>query len=113
MSDSSNPSLISSTVKLQVVIGMLTTIIKIGKYLPHIVFTFATLNLTLAILDFTIWDSLPFGILNTILAIGGFVFTGQLLQRRSSSRHEYLIKREHKAVNKQFEDIQPRMIALE
>jgi uncharacterized integral membrane protein len=113
MSDSRNPSLISSTFKLQVVIGMLTTIIKIGKYLPLIVFAFASLNLTLAILDFTIWDSLPFGILNTILAIGGFVFTGQLLQRRRSSRREYLIKREHEAVDKQAEEIQRRMIVVE
>ena len=112
MSDSSNPSLITSTVKLQVVIGLLTMIIKIGKYLPYIVFTFASVNMILAILDFTIWDSLPFGVLNTIMAIGGFVFSGQLYQRHNIGRHEYPARRERETVKKQSE-VQPRMIAFE
>jgi len=92
---------------------MLSIIIKIGKYLPLIVFTFATANLTLAILDFTIWDSLPFGVLNTILAIGGFVFSGQLQQKHNIARHDYLTDRRHGTVSKQPEEVQPRMIALE
>jgi len=83
MADSLGPSLIPSNVKLQVVIGMLTTIIKVGKYLPYIVFTFATVNLTLAILDLAIWGNVPFGMLNTILAVGGFVLSGQLHQKRA------------------------------
>jgi hypothetical protein len=112
MSDS---SLIPTTMKLQVVIGMLEMIIKIGKYLPYIVFAFATVNLTLAILDFTIWNSWAFGVLNTILAVGGFVFTGQLYQRHNIDRKEYLTERKHETVtvSKDPEQLTPRMITLD
>lgn len=113
MLNSSNPPVISSTVKLQVIIEMLSIIIKIGKNLPLIVFTFATLNLTLAILDFTIWNSISLGVLNTILAIGGFVFSGQLQQRHNIYRHEDLPERTHGTVGKQPEEVLPRMTALE
>lgn len=108
----SDPSTISSTAKLQVVIGMLSVIIKVGKYLPHIVFSFATLNLTLAILDFTIWGSWAFGVLNVILAIGGFVFSGQLHQRRISGKH-YSGQPKYATMNRRPEQIQPGMIAFE
>jgi hypothetical protein len=108
----SDPSRISSTTKLQVVIGMLSVIIKVGKYLPHIVFSFATLNLTLAILDLAIWGSWPFGVLNVILAIGGFVFSGQLHQRRIAGKH-YSSQPKYATMNRRPEQIQPGMIAFE
>jgi hypothetical protein len=108
----SEPSMISSTAKLRVVIGMLSVIIKVGKYLPHIVFSFATLNLILAILDFTIWGSWPFGVLNIILAIGGFVFSGQLHQRRNTGKY-YSSKPGYETTNRRLEKVQPGMIAFE
>ena len=41
---------------------------------------FAVLNLTLAILDFTVWNNIAVGVFNSILAFGSFVFFGQLLK---------------------------------
>jgi len=106
----SDPLLISSTVKLQVVIAILTITIKIGKYLPYIVFTFATGSLALSMLDLAVWGNLPFGVLNAILAIGGFVLSGQLYQRRYIGRHEYFTEGRHRTVNRRAEEVQPRMI---
>ena len=68
---------------------MLTLLIKIGKYLLWIVLGFALLNLTLAVLDFTVWNNIAVGVFNSILAFGGFVFFGQLFRRRTIHRYEY------------------------
>jgi hypothetical protein len=88
-SSSSSPTAIPSTAKLEGVIYMLTLLIKIGKYLPWIVLGFAGINLTLAVLNFTWWPSIGWGIFNSILAFGGFLFFGQLVRRRKIHRHEY------------------------
>lgn len=68
---------------------MLTLLIKIGKYLLWIVLGFALLNLTLAVLDFTVWNNIAVGVFNSILAFGGFIFFGQLIRRRTIHRYEY------------------------
>lgn len=74
---------------MEVLIQMLTLLIKIGKYLPLIVLSFAMLNLTFAVLDFFYWNHLAWGIFNSILALGGFNFFVQLLKRRKVHRYEY------------------------
>jgi len=99
MGDSSGQSAMPSTATLQVIIGMLSVIIKIGKYLPFIVFATSTFSLALAVLNFVVWDNLPFGVLNTILAVGGFVFVGQLLQKRSIGRRKIVNEERHAEVN--------------
>ena len=109
MVDSSGTSRIPSIVKLQIVTGILTMIIKIGKYLPYIVFTFTTFSLTLAILDFSIWDNVLFGLLNTIWAVGGLVLSGQLHQKCNIGRREYFTEGRHGIVNERSEEVQPRM----
>ena len=85
----SESSLQSNTAKMGTIINMLTLLIKIGKYLLWIVLGFALLNLTLAILDFTVWNNIAVGVFNSILAFGGFVFFGQLFRRRTIHRYEY------------------------
>jgi hypothetical protein len=85
----SESSLQSNTAKMGTIINMLTLLIKIGKYLLWIVLGFALLNLTLAVLDFTVWNNIAVGIFNSILALGGFVFFGRLSRRRTIHRYEY------------------------
>ena len=92
MADSSVQSALPSTTMLKVIIGMLTAIIFIGKYLPHIVFATSVLSLVLAILDFAVWGNLVWGVLNTLFAIGGFYFLAQLLQKHSVSKRETVIE---------------------
>ena len=113
MMANSDPILFPSTIKIQVVIGMLTIMIKIGKYLPYIVCTFATVSLASSIPDFAIWGNLPFGMLNAILAIGGFVLSGQLHQRHNIGRREYFTEGRHRTVNRRPEEEQPRVIAFD
>ncbi len=74
---------------MEVVIQILAILIKIGKYLPLIVLSFAMLNLTFAVFDFFYWNHLAWGIFNSIMAIGGFNFFVQLLKRRKVHRYEY------------------------
>jgi hypothetical protein len=88
-SSSSSPSAVPSTAKIEAIIYMLSFLIEIGKYLPWIVLGFAGINLILAVLSFTSWNSIAWGIFNSILAFGGFLFFGQLVRRRKTHRHEY------------------------
>lgn len=85
----SSPPLVSNTAKMEMLIHVLTILIKIGKYLPLIVLCFATVNLTLAVLDFLYWNNIAGGIFNSILAFGGFHFFVQLVKRRKVHRYEY------------------------
>lgn len=94
----------SNTTKMEVLIQMLTIVIKIGKYLPLIVLSFAMMNLTFAIWDFFFWNHIAWGIFNTILAIGGFNFFGQLLKRRKIHRYEYRYDGRHSRRGAQYED---------
>jgi hypothetical protein len=96
MAEKDSPAItIPDTVKVEAMIGMLTVLIKIGKYLPFIVLAFAAVNLTLAVLSFTVWSNIASGVFNSILAFGGFVFFGQLFRRRKIHRYEYRYSGRH------------------
>jgi hypothetical protein len=94
MAESSRTMALPSTATLQVVIGALAAIIFIGKYLPHMVFITSGLSLILAILDFAVWNNVAFGVVNLLLAVGGFLFLRQLLQKRSGDRREIIAERQ-------------------
>ena len=82
-----NTSLSDST-KLGALIHLLEVAMKIGKYLPVIIVSFAGLNLVLAVNDFLVSNT-GFGILNSIFAAGGFIFLVQLHQRRKIHSYDY------------------------
>ena len=83
-------SILSSDVaRMNAFIHLLGVIMTIGKYLPLIVAGFAVVNLTLAILSFAVWNSLISGVINSIFALGGFIFLSQLLGRRKIHRYDY------------------------
>jgi len=83
-----NSSRLSDSTKLGALIQFLEIGMKVGKYLPVIVVSFAGLNLLLAVNDFLISNT-GFGILNSLFALGGFIFLVQLHQRRKIHSHEY------------------------
>jgi membrane protein implicated in regulation of membrane protease activity len=87
----------ADTTKLEGVIVILTLLIKIGKYLPWIVLAFAVGNMTVAVFYFTWWNSMAWGILNLVLAVGGFLFFAQLVRRRKVHRENYLYTRKDDA----------------
>ncbi len=78
----SSSNTISNTARIEAVIVMLTFVIKIGKFLPWIVLAFAAVNMALAILYLTRWNSMVGGIINLALAAAGFLFFAQLIKRR-------------------------------
>ena len=86
---------LSDTAKLEAIIQLLGVLIKIGKYLPLMVATFASLNLALAYFDLLVWNHFAPGILNVILASGGFIFLAQLLRRRKIHRYDYVYHGRH------------------
>ena len=100
----SESSYLSNTAKIGAIINMLTLLINIGKYFLWIVLGFALLNLTLAVLDFTVWNNIAVGVFNSILAFGGFVFFGQLFRRRTIHRYEYDYTTRHLSRVKKFEE---------
>ena len=83
-----NTSTLSDSTRLGALIHFLEIAMKVGKYLPVIVVSFAGLNLLLALNDFLISNT-GFGILNSIFALGGFIFLVQLHQRRKIHSYEY------------------------
>ena len=83
-----NTSSLPDTTKLGALIHLLEIVMKVGKYLPVIVVSFAGLNLLLAVNDFFISNT-GFGILNSIFALGGFIFLAQLHQRRKIHSYDY------------------------
>jgi hypothetical protein len=87
--DSQPSNSLPSTARLEGVIIMLTLLIKIGRYLPWIVLAFAGVNMMLAVLYFTLWNSITGGAVNFILAIAGFIFFAQLIRRRKIHRNSY------------------------
>jgi membrane protein implicated in regulation of membrane protease activity len=86
---SSSSNATADTAKIEGVIVVLTLLIKIGKYLPWIVLAFAAGNMAAAVLYFTWWNSMAWGILNLVLAFGGFLFFAQLVRRRKIHRQTY------------------------
>ena len=93
--DSRSSNSLPSTAQIEGVITILTFLIKIGRYLPWIVLAFATVNMIISVLSFTLWNSMTGGIVNLILAIAGFIFFAQLIQRRKIHRYNYLHSRNH------------------
>lgn len=89
-SSSSSSNATANTTKIEGVIVVLTLLIKIGKYLPWIVLVFAAGNMTVAVLYFTWWNSMAWGIFNLVLAAAGFLFFAQLVRRRKIHRQTYL-----------------------
>jgi hypothetical protein len=83
-----NTSTLSDSTKLGALIHFLEIAMKVGKYLPVIVVSFAGLNLLLAVNDFLISNT-GFGILNSIFALGGFILLVQLHQRRKIHSYDY------------------------
>jgi hypothetical protein len=83
-----NSSALSDSTKLGALIHFLEVAMKVGKYLPVIVVSFACVNLLLAANDFLISNT-GFGILNSLFALGGFIFLVQLHQRRKVHSYEY------------------------
>src|ERR671919_2341588 len=86
---SSSSKTTADTAKIEGVIVVLTFLIKIGRYLPWIVLGFAAGNMAVAVLYFTWWNSMAWGILNLVLAFAGFLFFAQLLRRRKIHRQNY------------------------
>ena len=102
----SSPTPVPSTAKLDAIIYGLDFLINIGKYLPWIGLGFAVINLTLAVLNFTWWPSIGWGIFNSILAFAGLLFFSQLVRRRKTHRYEYRytgrhLHRETKKINEE------------
>jgi hypothetical protein len=83
-----NNSSMSDSTKLGALIHLLGVAMKVGKYLPVIVVSFAGLNLVMAVNDFLVSNT-GFGILNSLFALGGFIFLAQLHQRRKIHSYEY------------------------
>jgi membrane protein implicated in regulation of membrane protease activity len=89
LSSSSSSNATAATTKIEGVIVVLTLLIKIGRYLPWIVLGFAAGNMAVAVLYFTWWNSMAWGILNLVLAFAGFLFFAQLVRRRKIHRQTY------------------------
>ena len=79
---------ISDTREMSIMIHLLEIIIKVGKYSPFIFLSLASLNLLMAVNDF-LSNSIIFGILNTIFAIGGIIFLVQMNQMKKNQGREY------------------------
>jgi hypothetical protein len=79
---------VSDSTKLGALTHLLEVAMKVGRYLPVIVVSFAGLNLFLAVNDFLVSNT-GFGILNSIFALGGFIFLVQLHQKRKIHSHDY------------------------
>ena len=79
----------SDSTKLGALIHLLGVAMKVGKYLPVIVVSFAGLNLVLAVNDFLVSNT-GFGILNSLFALSGFIFLAQLHQRRKIHSYDYV-----------------------
>jgi len=91
---------ISDSTKVGIFVYLLDVLIKVGRYFPIISLALASLNLFLAFTDF-LTNSIGFGILHSIFAIGGFIFLIQMRQMAKTNPHEIdsnykLIKRTSK-----------------
>lgn len=74
--------------KINGLIHLLEIIIKVGKYFPIIIILLASLKLLMAANDL-LTNSITFAILNSIFALGDFIFLVQLYQRHKAHRYEY------------------------
>jgi hypothetical protein len=74
--------------KIDGLIHLLEIIINVGKYFPIIIISLASLKLLMAANDL-LTNSISFAILNSIFAIGDFIFLVQLYQRHKAHPYEY------------------------
>ena len=79
---------ISDSTQIDGLIYLLEIIIKVGKYFPIIIISLASLNLLLAANDL-LTNSISFAILNSIFALGNFIFLVQLHQKHKTHPYEY------------------------
>ena len=77
----------SESTKVGIFVHLLDVLIKVGRYFPIISLSLAGLNLFLALNDF-VTNSIGFGILHTIFAIGGFIFLIQMRQMSKTNVNE-------------------------
>jgi len=74
--------------KIDGLIHLLEIIIKVGKYFPIIIILLASMKLLFATNDL-LTNSISFAILNSIFALGDFIFLVQLYQRHKAHPYEY------------------------
>lgn len=74
--------------KINGLIHLLEIIIKVGKYFPVIIILLASMKLLMAANDL-LTNSITFAILNSIFALGDFIFLVQLYQRHKVHPYEY------------------------
>ena len=74
--------------KINGLIHLLEIIIKVGKYFPVIIILLASLKLLIAANDL-LTNSISFAILNSIFALGDFIFLVQLYQRNKAHPYAY------------------------
>ena len=74
--------------KINGLIHLLEIIIKVGKYFPIIIILLASMKLLFAANDL-LTNSISFAILNSIFALGDFIFLLQLYQRNKAHPYEY------------------------
>jgi len=69
-------------------IHLLEIIIKVGKYFPVIIILLASMKLLMAANDL-LTNSITFAIINSIFALGDFIFLVQLYQSHKAQPYEY------------------------
>ncbi len=74
--------------KINGLIHLLEIIIKVGKYFPIIIILLASMKLLFAANDL-LTNSISFAILNSIFALGDFIFLVQLYQRNKAHPYAY------------------------
>ncbi|MGA0297077.1 MAG: hypothetical protein ACO3K2_07085 [Nitrosopumilaceae archaeon] len=74
----------ADSTKVVAVIYLLEIITKIGRHFPVIFLSLASLNVVMAANDF-LANSIEFGIMNSLFAVGGFVSIIQMHQRNRIS----------------------------
>jgi len=72
-------------------IHLLEIIIKVGKYFPIIIILLASLKLLMAANDL-LTNSITFAILNSLFAIGDFIFLVQLYQRHKAHPYDFNLR---------------------
>lgn len=91
----------SDIVRINRLIFLIGLVKTIGKFLPLIVVAFAVLNLILAVLSFTFWHNIVSGVIGFVFSLGGFLFLGQLMQRRNVRRSYRRNPRQKRSISSQ------------
>ncbi|MEO9319968.1 MAG: hypothetical protein ABI361_04780 [Nitrososphaera sp.] len=94
------PPGLPSTRKIDAVIYTMTFLINLGRYLPWVELALGIVNSVYAFLNFFVFHSYVAGLINTLFAIGSFVFYAQLLPRRNVHRYQYRYAGRHRRGDK-------------